>query len=103
MGFNSVKVYGSENNECPHDFAKKFKEAVEKNDGGAAADLLIPWPHDDANNKYAFIIFDGMPPSNVSYSELMDWLNTADSMTPCDSSLKPWFRAMAIRVINMHK
>lgn len=65
--------------------------------------MLIAWPREDANKKYALIIYDGMPPSNVSRSELIDWLNTADSMNACDSLLKPWFRSMAIRVINIHK
>jgi hypothetical protein len=105
MGFKSVTIYGSEeeNNDCPHDFAKQFKEAIERNDGNKAADLLLPWPSDDANRKYAFIIFDGTPPSNVSHSELMGWLDTADSMKACDPSLKPLFRNVALQVIDMHK
>lgn len=91
------------NKGCPHDFAERFKNAIENNNGGAAADLILSWPSTDANKKYALIIYDGMPPSNVSFSELMNWLNVADSMKACDSSLKPWFRQMAIRIINMHK
>ena len=53
--------------------------------------------------KYGLIIFDGTPPSNVSYAELQSWLATADSMTPCDPSLKPWFRETAIMIMNFHK
>lgn len=41
-GSERTEILSPWRKECPHDFAKRFKEAIEKNDGGAAADLLIP-------------------------------------------------------------
>ena len=47
-------------------FAEEFKQAIDVNDGGKAADILLAWrDREDANHKYAIIIYDGMPPSQI--------------------------------------
>lgn len=87
---------------CPHDYAKEFKEAVEKDDGDLAADLLSKWDENDANYKYASIIFEGMPPSKLGLTELNKMLNVADNMKACDESLREWFKSTALQVIELH-
>lgn len=85
-------------------FAEEFKQAIDVNDGGKAADILLAWrDREDANHKYAIIIYDGMPPSQIHYSELLQWLDEADKMTPRDESLKSWYRQTALMVININK
>ena len=85
------------------DYAKEFKEAIQANKGDKAADILLGWrDRNDANNKYAFIIYDGMPPSQLSYDELLDWLDEADKMEPRDASLKEWYRSTAVQIIQIN-
>lgn len=88
---------------CPYDTAIKFKEAIEKDDSDLASNLLLKWDNNDANYKYASIIFEGMPPSDLSLNELNEMLKSADSMKACDESLREWFKSTALQVINLNK
>lgn len=90
------------NKPCPHDYAVRFKGAVEANDSDLAGKLLDSWDKNDANYKYASLIYDGMPPTKLSKLELYSLLNEADKMNACDGSLKQWYRATAIQVISLN-
>lgn len=87
---------------CPHDFAIRFKNAIESNNSEMAGELLKSWDKSDANYQYASIIFEGMPPTQLDKKELYNLLNQADQMTACDGSLKQWYRSTAIQVINLN-
>lgn len=87
---------------CPHDYAVRFKNAIELNDSSTAEELLKGWDKSDANYQYAYIIYEGMPPTHLSRNELNELLNQADKMTACDESLKPWYRSTAIQVITLN-
>lgn len=88
---------------CPHNYAEEFKKAVEIDDVDLASNILSKWNQDDANYKYAKIIFEGMPPTELSLKELNEMLNIADNMNACDKSLKEWFKSTAIEVITLNK
>lgn len=90
------------NKQCPHDYAFRFKSAIEANNSDLARDLLTSWDKNDANYKYASLIYDGMPPTKLSKLELYSLLNEADKMNACDGSLKQWYRATAIQVISLN-
>jgi len=96
MDFNNY------NRPCSHDYAVKFKGAVEANDGDLAGELLASWDKNDANYKYASLIYEGMPPTKLSKMELFSILNQADKMTACDESLRHWYRSTAMEVINLN-
>lgn len=83
--------------------AEEFKNAIINNNGKLASELLFNWDNNDANYLYAKIIFDGMPPSDVTLVDLNNWLDTADKMNAYDNSLKSWYRDTAIEVINLNK
>ena len=104
---NNIQNINSRDNtmrvkECPHDNAKQFKSAIEENDADAANNILSKWDVNDANQRYASIIFEGMPPSDMTISQLNEWLQIADNMSACDNSLKEWYRSTAMEVINLH-
>lgn len=85
------------------DYAEEFKNAIEANDGDKAADILIKWrDREDANNKYAFVIFDGMPPSELRYTELMEWMKQAKEMEAKNPSLKAWYATTALNVVTIN-
>lgn len=90
------------NKPCPHDYAVKFKNAVEANDSALAGELLASWDKNDANYKYASLIYEGIPPTKLSKMELYSILNQADKMTACDESLRQWYRSTAMEVINLN-
>ena len=90
------------NNPCPHSFAKEFKEAIDENDEDAAKNILLKWDSNDANHKYASIIYEGMPPTDITLSQLNEWLQQADNMEACDKSLREWFKSTALEVISLH-
>jgi hypothetical protein len=85
------------------DYAEEFKKAIEENEGDKAADILLNWKdRQDANNKYAFVIFDGMPPSELRYDELMKWMNEAKEMEAKNPSLKAWYMSTALHVVTIN-
>ena len=84
------------------DCAGEFKKAIEDDNGDLAADLLRKWDRNDANYRYASIIFEGMPPSTLSSDELNELLSAADGMRARDESLREWFRSTAVQVISLH-
>lgn len=85
------------------DYAEEFKNAIENNEGDKAADILIAWrDRADANNKYAFVIFDGMPPSELRHPELMEWMKQAEAMEPRNPSLSEWYKKTALNVLSMN-
>ena len=88
---------------CPHDYAIRFKNAIETNDSDSAEELLSGWDNNDANYKYATIIFEGMPPTNLSLVDLNERFKVAESMKSCDESLRFWYQTTAIQVINLNK
>ena len=89
--------------QCPHDYAVRFKRAIEVNDSDLAEELLSNWDITDANCKYASIIFEGMPPSNLSLVDLEECFKVAETMKSCDESLRLWYQTTAIQVINLNK
>ncbi|MBE6486674.1 MAG: hypothetical protein E7Z85_07545 [Methanosphaera stadtmanae] len=88
---------------CPHDYAIRFKEAIEANDSDLAEELLYSWDVNDANYKYASIIFEGMPPTELSLVDLNERFKVAETMKSCDESLRLWYQTTAIQVINLNK
>lgn len=85
------------------DYAKEFKRAVEEDDTTLASDLLLKWDKNDANYKYASLIFEGIPPTDLSLTQMNEILKTADNMKAYDESLKDWYRSTAVEVINMNR
>lgn len=85
------------------EYAEKFKKAVEMDDVDLASTILSKWDENDANYKYATIIFEGMPPSELGLTQLEEMLSSADTMKAYDASLKDWFRSTAVEVINLNK
>ena len=85
------------------DYAKEFKEAVESDNVDLASQLLLKWDKNDANYRYASLIFDGMPPTQLSLTEMNEMLKTADNMNAYDESLKGWYRTTSLEVINLNK
>ena len=100
---NSNPTITDFNPPCPHDYAIRFKNAIETNNSNTAEDLLKGWNKNDANYQYASLIYEGMPPTNLSRQELYELLNRADNMTACDESLKRWYRSTAIQVITLNE
>lgn len=88
---------------CPHDFAIRFKNAIEANDSDLAEELLTSWDNNDANYRYATIIYEGMPPTDLSITDLNERFKVAESMKSCDESLRLWYQTTAIEVINLNK
>lgn len=88
---------------CPHDYAIRFKSAIEANDSDSAEELLSSWDINDANYKYASIIFEGMPPTELSLVDLEERFKVAETMKSCDESLRLWYQTTAIQVINLNK
>ena len=88
---------------CPHNYAEEFKKAVETDDVDLASNILSKWNQDDTNYKYAKIIFDGMPPTELSLTELNKMLNIADNMKAYDESLKEWYKSTSLEVIKLNK
>lgn len=85
------------------EYAKEFKEAVESDNVDLASQLLLKWDKNDANYRYASLIFDGMPPTQLSLTEMNEMLETADNMKAYDESLRQWYRTTALEVINLNK
>ena len=83
--------------------AKQFKNAVEIDDVNLASNILSKWNKNDANYKYATLIFEGMPPSELSLTEMNELLSSADNMKATNESLKEWYRSTAVEVINLNK
>jgi hypothetical protein len=100
---NNDEELNKKENECPEEYAKEFKRAVEEDNIDLAQDLLNKWNKDDANYVYASIIFEGMPPTTLSIEELTTMFNTGNNMKSCDESLKDWFKSTAMEVINLNK
>lgn len=90
-------------NPCPHDYAIRFKKAIEENNSDLAGELLSSWNIDDANYKYASIIYEGMPPTELSLDDLNKMFMNAEKMKSCDESLRLWYQSTAIQVINLNK
>lgn len=88
---------------CPHDYAVRFKNAIESNDSDLAEKLLSSWDINDANYRYASIIYEGMPPTELSLVDLNERFKVAESMKSCDKSLRLWYQTTAIEVINLNK
>ena len=85
------------------EYAKEFKEAVESDNVDLASQLLLKWDKNDANYRYASLIFDGMPPTELSLTEMNEMLKTADNMNAYDESLRQWYRTTSLEVINLNK
>ena len=68
-----------------------------------AGELLSSWNIDDANYKYASIIYEGMPPTELSLDDLNKMFMNAEKMKSCDESLRLWYQSTAIQVINLNK
>lgn len=108
--YNST-VTQKENNTKPekiekdtaNNYAKEFKEAVETDNVDLASDILSKWDKNDANYKYASLIFEGMPPTELSITEMNEIMKTADNMKAQDESLKEWYKSTALEVININK
>lgn len=103
---NNVADNKTENNESKNsseDYAKQFKNAVEIDDVNLASNILSKWNKNDANYKYATLIFEGMPPSELSLTEMNELLSSADNMKATNESLKEWYRSTAVEVINLNK
>ena len=101
--YNTDTVENTEPKNNPNEYAKQFKKAVENDDVDLASELLSKWNNNDANFKYATIIFEGMPPSELSLTELNEMLNSADNMESYDETLKDWYKSTAVEVINLNK
>lgn len=91
------------NNPCPYDNAIRFKKAIEENNSDLAGELLSNWNVDDANYRYASIIYEGMPPTDLSLDDLNKMFMNAEKMKSCDESLRLWYQSTAIQVINLNK
>ena len=76
---------------------------MEEDDTTLASDLLLKWDKNDANYKYASLIFEGIPPTDLSLTQMNEILKTADNMKAYDESLKDWYRSTAVEVINIPK
>jgi len=98
-GYNNIQNNNFNNYQ---NYAVEFKKAIENNQSDVASNILLKWDKNDANWKYASIIFEGMPPSNKTILELNDWLLIADGMKANDESLRGWYRSTALEVINMN-
>lgn len=85
------------------EYSQEFKTAIEEDNSDEASELLSKWDNNDANCKYASIIFEGMPPSELSLNDLNEMLNAADKMKASNESLKEWYRSTALQVIELNK
>jgi len=106
--YNNVSVIDNTNNTSHlnnfKDPAQKFKESIENNNSENAKVILNSWNNlDDANYRYARIIFEGMPPTNIPLVELEKNLKDADTIKTDNLNLREWYRKTAVKVINLNE
>lgn len=102
IDFQNTKNNNYDFNPCPYDNAIRFKSAIEDNTSDLAEKILENWDKNDANYRYAYLIYEGMPPTQLSQTQLHTLLNQADKMSACDNSLKEWYRSTALEVIKLN-